>query len=368
MSSHCPTSQAELGGAHSPSALHLHRLLQGANANAPSALAPVLRPRMLPPPEESVTGSTGSTRCSHSTGQHVFEASAEAVLHCETEAETQSEPEGSIWVAGFLLRPDQLPPGLEDRDLEALVEEVHSECCAIRPTSKQQALRLILGMGYSGSAAVAKWREIVDWRNVHGMDLIREEQAAAIASDGPVGFPHREEVHQKLIYTSPCAFLSTSGCPISIWHGGTLNVEKASSLPNDKVAEWSRAIFEYKDVWISEQSEKSKRLVGYIQVYDMSGLSWRHYSSREIAEKLKAALQTGGFYVEAVSHMFVINSSTLFAAAWRVARLPVAGPVTGLVVVLSAEVVRNLISPWTASKISVSRGIPDELIQLLGRV
>ena len=31
-----------------------------------------------------------------------------------------------------------------------------------------------------------------------------------------------------------------------------------------------------------------------------------------------------------------------------------------------AEVVRNLISPWTASKISVSRGVPDELIQLLG--
>jgi len=33
----------------------------------------------------------------------------------------------------------------------------------------------------------------------------------------------------------------------------------------------------------------------------------------------------------------------------------------------AAKVVRNLISPWTASKISVSRGIPDELIQLLGR-
>ena len=69
----------------------------------------------------------------------------------------------------------------------------------------------------------------------------------------------------------------------------------------------------------ASQSEKSKRLVGYVQVYDMSGMNWRHYSSREIAEKLKAALQTGGFYVEAVSHMFVINSSTLFAAAWGVA-------------------------------------------------
>lgn len=357
---------AELGGPNSPSALHLHRLLLAASdASSPATLAPVLRPRMGSPrrsSEESVTGSTkstatGSTRCS-STGQtgqisrlrtsceqceHSFEASAEAVLHQGMET---SEPEGSIWIAGFLLRADQLPPGLEDRDLDALVEQVYSECCAIRPTTKQQALRLILGMGYSGPAAVAKWREIVEWRTAYGVDSIRQEQAEAIAADGPVSFPYREEVHEKLICTSPCAFLSTTGCPISIWHAGTLNVENASLLTNEKVAQWSRAVYEYKDVWITEQSEKSKRLVGYIQVYDMSGMNWRQYSSREIAEKLKAALQTGGFYVEAVSHMFVINSSTLFAAAWRV--------------------VRNLISPWTASKISVSRGIPDELIQLLG--
>ena len=218
-----------------------------------------------------------------------------------------------------MLRADQLPPGVEDRDLDALVEQVYSECCAIRPTSKQQALRLILGMGYSGPAAVAKWREIVEWRTAYGVDSIRQEQAEAIAADGPVSFPYREEVHEKLICTSPCAFLSTTGCPISIWHAGTLNVENVSLLTNEKVAQWSRAVYEYKDLWITEQSEKSKRLVGYIQVYDMSGMNWRQYSSREIAEKLKAALQTGGFYVEAVSHMFVINSSTLFAAAWRVA-------------------------------------------------
>jgi len=344
---------AELGGPSSQSALHLHRLLLAASdASASAVLAPVLRPRNVLSPrrssEESVTGSsttTCSTRCSHSTGEHSFEASAEAVLHHD-DLETPETTEGSIWVAGFLLRPDQLPPGLGDRDLDALVEEVHKDCCAIMPTSKQQALRLVLGMGYSPSAAIAKWQEIVDWRQAHNMDLVRQEQSEAIAADGPVSFPHRDEVHEKLICTSPCAFLSTTGCPISVWHAGTLNVENASDLANGKISQWSRAVYEYKDVWISQQSEKSKRLVGYIQVYDMSGMNWRHYSSREIAEKLKAALQTGGFYVEAVSHMFVINSSTLFAAAWGV--------------------VRNLISPWTASKISVSRGIPDELIQLLG--
>lgn len=344
---------AELGGPNSPSALHLQRLLSAASdASSPATLAPVLRPSMVSPrSSESATGSTRCSTCQTSqTSQtsceqceHSFEASAEAVLHQGLET---SEPEGSIWIAGFLLRADQLPPGLEDRDLDALVEQVYSECCAIRPTSKQQALRLILGMGYSGPAAVAKWREIVEWRTAHGVDSIRQEQVEAIAAAGPVSFPYREEVHEKLICTSPCAFLSTTGCPISIWHAGTLNVENASLLTNEKVAQWSRAVYEYKDVWITEQSEKSKRLVGYIQVYDMSGMNWRQYSSREIAEKLKAALQTGGFYVEAVSHMFVINSSTLFAAAWRV--------------------VRNLISPWTASKISVSRGVPDELIQLLG--
>lgn len=34
--------------------------------------------------------------------------------------------------------------------------------------------------------------------------------------------------------------------------------------------------------------------VGYVQVYDMRGMKWRNYSSRELVEKLKVALETGG--------------------------------------------------------------------------
>ncbi|CAK9013449.1 unnamed protein product [Durusdinium trenchii] len=343
---------AELGGSGSPSALHLERLLvAAADVNGPSILAPVLRPtRSLSPrrsSEESVyTGAstaTCSTRAStraHGVGS--CEPTAEEMLY----EEMPEMPEGSRWVAGFLLRPEQLPPGIEDRDLDALVDEVHAKCGAILPTSKQQALRLVLGMGYSSEAAVAKWQEIVEWRAFVGMDLIRQEQADAVLADGPVRFPGTAEVHDKLICTSPCAFLSIDGSPISIWHAGTMNTRDAGALSIEQISQWSRAVFEYKDAWICQQSEKTKRLVGYVQVYDMRGMNWRHYSSRELVDKLKAALQTGGFYVEAVSHMFVINASTLFSATWKV--------------------VRNLISPWTASKISVSSGVPDELIHLLG--
>ena len=137
---------------------------------------------------------------------------------------------------------------------------------------------------------------------------------------------------------------------------------------DSKVARWSRAVFEYKDLWISRRSEQHKRLLGYIQVYDMQGLTWRHYSSREIADKLKTALQSGSFYVEAVSHMYVINASRLFSMVWK-APYPLAGKSCfggPFEIFDTCEVVRNLISPWTASKISVSSGVPDDLIHSLG--
>ena len=319
-------SQAELGGSGSPSAAHLQRLLRlASDPDAPAVLAPVLRPfHSLSPrraSEESVyTGgstATCSTRASArvSHGVNSFEPTAEEMLY----EEMPEMPEGSKWVAGFLLRPEQFPPGLGDRDLDLLVEKVYKGCCAILPTSKQQALRLVLGMGYDSEVAVAKWQEIVEWRMASGMDVVRQEQADAFVGEGPVNFPSRKQVSDKLICTSPCAFVATDGSPISIWHAGTMNASDAGTLSVEEISQWSRAIFEYKDLWISQQSERSKRLVGYVQVYDMRGMNWRQYSSRELIEKLKVALQTGGFYVEAVSHMFVINSSTLFSAAWKVA-------------------------------------------------
>ncbi|CAE7353744.1 SFH9 [Symbiodinium microadriaticum] len=337
---------ADLGGPASQSSESLYKLLAAAaDSTSPEpCLARVQRPHAensLRALEESASTAASGTGCDG------FEATAEALLHSSEEAlEPIPDIPGALHVAGFFLRPDQLPPGSEERDLEALVEEVHKACSRVAPVSRQQALRLTLGMGYNPHAALAKWKEVVEWRKANSMDHVRQDQADKMRDTGDVSFPHQEEVFAKLVCVSPCALYAANGTPVSIWHAGTLNVSAAASLPSENVARWSRAVFEYKDLWISRRSEQHKRLLGYIQVYDMQGLTWRHYSSREIADKLKTALQSGSFYVEAVSHMYVINASRLFSMVWKV--------------------VRNLISPWTASKISVSSGVPDDLIHSLG--
>ena len=171
-----------------------------------------------------------STRCS-------FEPTAEAILHSSEEAlEPIPDIPGALHVAGFFLRPDQLPPGLEDRDLDELVEDVHKSCSKVASLSKQQALRLVLGMGYNPHAALMKWQEVVEWRRANSMDQVRKDQAEKMRSRSQVTFPHQEEVSAKLVRVSPCALLAANGTPVSIWHAGTLNVHEAASLPSEHVA------------------------------------------------------------------------------------------------------------------------------------
>merc|ERR1711957_157843 len=78
------------------------------------------------------------------------------------------------------------------------------------------------------------------------------------------------------------------------------------------------------------------------------GSLW-HVSSKTLVERIKAAFAAGEHYVKNVSHIFMVNSSSLFNVAWKLAR--------------------NLISPRTASKITVSQigaSLPQELVDLLG--
>jgi len=74
-------------------------------------------------------------------------------------------------------------------------------------------------------------------------------------------------------------------------------------------------------------------------------LSFWQASSSALIDKLKTALGAGKYYVENVSHIYVVNSSSLFSMAWRV--------------------IKNLITPRTASKISVTSDVPQELLSLL---
>lgn len=215
---------------------------------------------------------------------------------------------------------DQLPRQLSIHQATLAVTGVQELCSGSRvpiPT-KQQALRLLIGMAYDPTAAVAKWTEIITWRAANRIDDVRNEQARLVAAKEEIHFPNELEVYSKLVKVRPCALRAVDGSPVSIWHAGSLNASGASSLPSALVSAWSHAVFEYKDLWISQKSEEQKKLMGYVQVYDMQGVSLRHLSSREIMEKIKFALEVGSYYMEAVSHMYVINASVLFSMAWKV--------------------------------------------------
>eukprot|EP00438_Fugacium_kawagutii_P022659 Skav224883 [mRNA] locus=scaffold1112:258751:259506:+ [translate_table: standard] len=236
----------------------------------------------------------------------------------------------------------QFPPGLGDRDLDALVAEVQEVCSTIGPISQQQALRLVLGMGYNRESAINKWRDVVAWRQAEEMNEVRSRLDRLMGGDAPVTFVHDTDVYSKLFRGCPCALLTVDDRPVSVWHAGAPNTDKLASLGVDDLKAWSREVFEYADLWVSKESERTRRLTGYIQVYNMQGLSFRQVTSTEVQQKLKAALSAGGFYVEAVSHIYVINASRLFSMAWTL--------------------VRGFLSPWTASKITVASDVPEELL------
>ena len=237
----------------------------------------------------------------------------------------------------------QLPPGLGDRDLGVIVSEVHKACSALGSISRQQALRLTLGMGYSKEAAVTKWRDVVAWRKSRELDLIRTRLEELMCSEDTVSFANDSEVYDKLFRGCPCALLTADHRPVSVWHAQAPKAfGQVTSLDLDQLKDWSREVFEYADLWVTKETERTRRLTGYIQVYNMEGLSLRQVTSTEVTERLKGALSAGGFYVEAVAHIYVINASRLFSMAWKL--------------------VRGFLSPWTASKITVSNEVPEELI------
>merc|ERR1712151_1018624 len=137
------------------------------------------------------------------------------------------------------------------------------------------------------------------------------------------------------------AFVTKEGCPVSVWHVGTANASAAGKVADESLAVWSSAVFEYADLWITTQTERSGQLIGHVQVFNLAGMSLWQVSSSALIDKLKRALGAGGNYLEAVSHIWVVNSSSVFSMAWKL--------------------VQKLITPRTASKITVANDVPKEL-------
>lgn len=176
------------------------------------------------------------------------------------------------------------------------------------------------------------------------MDRLHTRLVTQVRASGPVQFPEHEEV-SKLMMVNPCSLVTKDGCPVSIWHVGSANAAAVSSIADENLAIWSSAVFEYTAAWISEHSERTGQLVGQVQIFNLQGLSFWTVSNNALIEKLKMAFGAGKYYVENVSHIYVVNSSSLFSMAWRI--------------------IKTLITPRTASKISVTNDVPQELLSML---
>jgi len=254
-------------------------------------------------------------------------------------------PAGTCSVLGYIIERQRLPE-IAGGDYHSLAKSIHKRCSLVGEISHDEALRLALGLNFSESEAIKKWAEVCGWRDKHRMD---EENSRCVqlqlqSSRDALSFSHQDEIYKNAFAVSPCSLISLAGEPISVWHVGT-GSSSASSVPLEHIEEWGRSFFEYVDVFAKAQSLGSGRLLGHIQVFDMAGVGFRQVTNTALHERIKGALGCGGNYVELVSHIYVINASWTFSKIWNV--------------------VKPLLSPRTASKVTVVSDVPAALVDIL---
>lgn len=299
----------------------------------------------------TITGSASSDSGHHGSDAQDDVLAASGVL-AKASAGNEAAPQGSrpareeVRVAGFLVGVSQLPEEANSEDIGALVARTRESCPEV-PLSQQRALRLLLGCDLDLGAALEKAREVEDWRRERDLARTRETLQRELRGKGQVSFPYSEDV-SRLVVVNPCAAVSSDGCPVTVWHVGTASTSASvGRIPSENLEAWSRAVFEYVDLWISDRSERTGRLAGHIQVFNLHGLSFWHVANVTLAEKLKKVFGAAEYYVESTSHIYVVNASHLFSMAWKA--------------------VQGLVGPRTASKITVAaEAMPADLLAELG--
>eukprot|EP00927_Polykrikos_kofoidii_P034667 TRINITY_DN29369_c0_g1_i1.p1 TRINITY_DN29369_c0_g1~~TRINITY_DN29369_c0_g1_i1.p1 ORF type:complete len:1045 (+),score=162.54 TRINITY_DN29369_c0_g1_i1:151-3285(+) len=261
---------------------------------------------------------------------------------------------GYVRVAGLDMKRQCLPEGADVFMIEKLVAEMQKQSGAEGDTiTFEQAFRLVIGCGLDIDIASQKKLAVLEWRRANRMEQVRAHlfdgfrstEASARPEELPFVFPHYDEM-SKLMVVNLCAMMTNDGFPVTIWHVGTLDSGAVAKVSSENLKVWSAHAFEYVDVWLSEESARTRQLIGHVQVFDLQGMSMWHVTNSALIEKLKLAFSAGEFYVEAAAHIYVVNSSSAFTMAWKI--------------------VKTLISPRTSSKITVTSNVPSELLNSFG--
>jgi len=260
---------------------------------------------------------------------------------------------GYLQAGPYQIREAQIPEGCRGiHSVAALIQAVQSRCANTIQLSDQTALRFLLGCNLDVDECVRRAQGLAQWRNANNMDGLRRQLSEVISTSRAATapgtlqhLPHHAEVN-KLVTLNPCCLIAMNGCPVSIWHVGSATASAVSSVRDDALRAWSRSTFEFVDIWLTEQSDLEGRLAGHIQIFNLTGISFWQLSNTALIDKLKLIFSAGEHYLEAVSHIYVINSSSLFTMGWKL--------------------IKGFLSPRTASKLCVDSGLPKDLLAALG--
>lgn len=260
-------------------------------------------------------------------------------------------PPNCFMAHGFQIRTCQVANSHDPDDLEGIALEVQEECGKLAPMTPQQALRFTLGMNCIASGAVEAWSTVVAWREDNAMEaenvrLVAEQQVA----DGSGGahlraFPHYQEVNDKIVLVSPAAIVTSAGYPVLLISIGSPCEREFASVSVEDVKAFSRSIFEFISVWLSQESEHTGKLLGYYMVFDLSNAGWSHLMSSDFHEKAKALLSSAAHYPESCYHTYIMNAPSFFSMVWKIAKV--------------------FVSERAAAKISVDNGVCAALFETL---
>merc|ERR1719229_1035622 len=100
------------------------------------------------------------------------------------------------------------------------------------------------------------------------------------------------------------------------------------------------------DLWVTEESEQTGSLLGYIEVYDFKGVGMPQVMSGSLRAKVEPIMRPKTFYSGFCERVYIINASVVFSAFWAV--------------------FRAFLSPGAEGIVVVDRGVPAELLAELG--
>lgn len=291
-------------------------------------------------------------------GKHPGQASLQktheqSVPHLQVKTECQQHQErifennpspGFVRVGSLEIREQQVTDAKSlGSDLDRAVQSFQAQ----HQISEQLAVRLLLGCDFDEELAAKRLIGILRWRKQNQLDELRARLLAELRVVGERGpFPVYHQEVGELVIVNPCALTCMDGSPVTIWHVGTAKSAAAGKAVSSHLSKWSQSVYEYVDIWISQQTDQTRRMMGHVQIFDLNNVGFWQASSSALLDKLKILLSAGGNYMEAVSHIFVVNSSSVFSIGWKLAK--------------------GLVSPRTEAKINVSNAIPEELNTLLG--